>query len=55
MGRLEIKKMEENRDVKGLIKSLGDLFDGFEARDALVRIGRSAIEPLIQALKKRES
>ena len=56
MGRLDIEKMESERDVEALIKALDN--EDFKARiaavDALVRIGLGAIEPLIRTLRNKE-
>ena len=50
----DIEKMERNRDVEGLIKALRHEGIRLEAVTALARIGKQAVEPLIQALKNED-
>jgi len=55
-GKPDIKKMEENKDVNGLIKVLKD--EDWHVRSraviALGYIGEPAVEPLIEALKGKD-
>jgi len=46
----DIEKLEKKRDVEGLIKALRHEDVRLEAVTALGRIGKPAVEPLIQAL-----
>jgi len=50
-----VEKMEKNKDVNGLIKALKDKDVRAGAVVALGKIGKPAVEPLIQALKDKES
>ncbi len=52
-GSPNVKKLEANRDVPGLIKTLGDQKSDVRdaAAEALGRIGAPAVEPLIAAFK----
>jgi HEAT repeat protein len=47
----DLKKLERDKDVRGLIKALRDEKDSFWAASALSRIGISSVEPLIAVLK----
>lgn len=53
-GKPDVRKLEQKRDIKGLIKALKHKNKGLrdEATEALVRIGEEAIEPLINELRK---
>ena len=51
-GRPDIRKLEQDRDTKGLIKALEHRDESLrkEAMEALERMGGEAVEPLIRAL-----
>ena len=54
MGSPDIEKMERDEDVEGLIEALRNEGVRLEAVMALARIGKSAVEPLIQSLKNED-
>ena len=54
MGSPDIEKMERDRDVKGLVEALRHEGVRLEAVMALARIGKPAVEPLIQSLKNED-
>jgi len=53
-GRPDIKKLEQDRDIKGLIKALEHRDESLrkEAMEALERMGGEAVEPLINEFRK---
>ena len=55
MGKSNIEKMERKRDIKGLVKALGNETTSIskEAKDSLGRIGSPAVKHLVKALKKK--
>ena len=54
MGRLDIEKMERDKNVEGLIEALRHEGVRLEAVMALARMGKPAVEPLIQSLKNKD-
>jgi HEAT repeat protein len=53
----DVEKLERNKDVDGLIKALGYTKDsqvGYDAAKALGKMGISAVDPLIAALRDSE-
>jgi len=53
-GRPDIRKLEQDRDIKGLIKALEHRDESLrrEAMEALERMGVEAVEPLINEFRK---
>jgi len=54
MGSPNIEKMERDKDVEGLIEALRHEGVRLEAVMALARMGKPAVEPLIQSLKNED-
>lgn len=54
-GKTDIKKMIEKKDVDGLIKALKDENVRMRVAEALGKIGKQAVEPLINAHKDEYS
>lgn len=54
MNTSEVQKLQESRDVRGLIEALGDSAVGWSAVGALGHLGEPAVEPLIEALKDKD-
>jgi len=49
-----IQKLEKNKNVEGLLKSLDNIEYRSDAKDALIRVGEPAVEPLIGMLNDDE-